>query len=124
MLKKTHKGDVIVETKNMGEACCACRGKVVHLIVIILLIINIIIGLAVLCKSNSSWNIEEMKVGGRENMRMVKQLYNSDVYKAQQKATIQQVLQQFQNGGAQLPTVAPTQDQQQAPTDTTTPAVQ
>lgn len=40
-----------------------------------------------------------MKVGGPDNMALVKQLYNSDVYKTQQKATIEQVLGQFKNGG-------------------------
>lgn len=112
MLKKaTKKHDVIVETKKTNNTCstsCKCSW---HIILIVLLVLNLIVGIAALLKTNSPWDIETMKVGGKENMNMVKQLYNTDIYKAQQKATIEQVLQQFQQGA---------QWQVALPTDTTT----
>ena len=101
------------------DACCSspCKKNMGHVIVIVLLVINIIVGISVLCKKDASWNIEEMKVGGADNMALVKQLYNSDVYKTQQKATIEQVLGQFKNGTVPAPTgdTAPVLPTEQAP---------
>lgn len=63
-------------------------------------------------KADAVW-LETLKSGGSENFNLVKQLYSSDAYKAQQKQTLEQVLSSF---GATTGTTdeAPTA---QAPTD-------
>jgi len=45
-------------------------------------------------KADAVW-LETLKSGGSENFNLVKQLYNSDAYKAQQKQTLEQVISSF-----------------------------
>jgi protein-disulfide isomerase len=45
-------------------------------------------------KADAVW-LETLKSGGSENFNLVKQLYSSDAYKAQQKQTLEQVLDSF-----------------------------
>lgn len=46
-------------------------------------------------KQDGARAVETMKVGGKENMNMVKQLYTSDSYIAQQKTAIEQIVSQM-----------------------------
>jgi hypothetical protein len=45
-------------------------------------------------KQDSSLKLEKMKVGGHDNFIKVMQLYESDFYKEQQSAAIQQFMAQ------------------------------
>ncbi len=42
-------------------------------------------------KHDAMW-LETLKVGGKENMKMARQLYTSDIYIQQQKMTLEQIL--------------------------------
>lgn len=57
--------------------------------------INLILTLYVAFFKADAVRLEEMKSGGSENFALVKQLYQSDAYKAQQKQTLEQVLWSF-----------------------------
>ena len=119
--KVTKAPAVVVETKMISQkdACCstkgtACGGKMKCLLVPVLLVVNTVLLGYVLC---NQVNVEADRVGGRDNYKMVQQIYKSDAFKAQQKQQIQQALQQYQGGGAatqqggaaqQLPTNTPT----------------
>jgi ABC-type uncharacterized transport system permease subunit len=102
----------------MGGMSCCCKMK--HLLVPVLLVINLLLLVWLLC---NQLGVEANKVGGRENYRMVQQIYKSDAFKAQQKQQIEQALQQYQGGTAQQATTqaaqqAALQAAQQAPTVT------
>jgi hypothetical protein len=45
-------------------------------------------------KQDSSLKLEEMKVGGPQNLEKVMKLYKSDFYKEQQNSAIQQFMEQ------------------------------
>jgi len=65
-------------------------------VVIALLALNVLLlAYVAFFKHDAVW-LETMKVGGRENMGLVQQLYNSDMYKSQQTQAIQQVLSSIQ----------------------------
>jgi len=66
-----------------------------HIWLVILLAINILLTVFVIVRKDPSWNLEEMKAWWAENFSMVQQLYNSDTYKQQQKASISQFLGQI-----------------------------
>lgn len=87
---------VIVETKKHQDACCtSSHKKCFWILLIVLLLLNLIIGVLNYFRSNSAWDVEVMKVGWVENLELVKQLYEMDSYKAQQKWAIMQVLWSF-----------------------------
>lgn len=102
VFKKTVKkaSPVIVETKRHEEvSCCNHHGKKCFgILVIILLVLNLAIGVWNSLNSNSARNIEALKVWGRENLELVKKLYDMDSYKEQQKWAIMQVLNSFVGG--------------------------
>lgn len=52
-----------------------------------------------------AYSLETLKVGGRQNMKMAKQLYKSDMYKEQQSITLQQILDSM--GQVQPPVETP-----------------
>jgi hypothetical protein len=80
--------------------------------VIVLLVINVLLLVYVgFFKHDAVW-LETMKVGGRENMTLVQQLYNSDMYKTQQTQAIQQVLSSIDQQAN--PLVQPTAETQPA----------
>lgn len=61
-------------------------------VVIALLALNVLLlAYVAFFKHDAVW-LETMKVGGRENMGLVQQLYNSDMYKSQQTQAIQQAV--------------------------------
>lgn len=59
---------------------------------IVLLAINLLLLIYIGFFKKDAMRLETMKVGGAENMTLVQQLYNSDMYKSQQTQAIQQVL--------------------------------
>ena len=61
-------------------------------VVIALLALNVLLLAYVAFFKQDAVSLETMKVGGPQNMMLVKQLYNSDMYKTQQTQAIQQVL--------------------------------
>ena len=109
--KVTKAPAVVVETKKLstkdtcGMPCCA---KVTHLVAFILIVINTIMIGWILCNQTK---FEADSVGGRQNYKMVQQIYKSDAFKAAQQQQIQQALQMYQGG---------TQAVQQMPTTTDT----
>ena len=69
-------------------------------------------------KADAVW-LETLKSGGSENFNLVKQLYKSDAYKAQQKQTLEQVLGSFgATGTANAPTAQEATDEKPSETST------
>ena len=96
--KVTKSPAVMVETKKLSakDTCgMGCCGKIKHLLVAILFIVNTLLLVRILC---NQIGMEANKVGGRANYRMVQQIYKSDAFKAQQKQQIEQALQMYQGG--------------------------
>ena len=111
--KVTKAPAVMVETKKLSakDTCgMGCCGKMRHLLVPVLLVLNVLLLVRVLC---NQMNVEANKVGGRANYKIVQQIYKSPAFKAQQKQQIEQALQMYQGGGTAT-----------APTTTTQPEVQ
>ncbi len=104
--KVTKAPAVMVETKKMSakDTCSMnCCANIKHLVMFVLVIINtLMIGWILLNQTN----IESNKVGGGDNYKMVREIYKSEAFKAQQKQQIEQALQMYQGGAAaQQPTV-------------------
>jgi hypothetical protein len=100
------KPTVTVETKKIADDCCSskgdagccvpkkhCAGKV---LLVGLLVLNAVLSLTVLLRQGS---IESMRVGGSENYKMLRQVFQSEGFQAQQKQQIQQAMQMYQLGG-------------------------
>lgn len=82
-----------------------------HLIIIVLLWINLLIGLAGLLREDGAIKLEKLRAGGQENFQKIMAYYQSDVFKQQQSQNIDLMLQQ----AAQVwDTIAPSVDQAQA----------
>ena len=117
--KVTKSPAVMVETKKLSakDSCCTNMsgpcGKMKHCFMGILLIVNTIL---LACVLFHQANVEADKVGGRDNYKMVQQIYKSDSFKAQQKQQIEQALQMYQGGWAAQQAAVPT-------TTTTAPTV-
>ena len=114
--KVTKAPAVMVETKKLSakDTCdMGCCGKMKHLLVPVILVINLLLLVWVLC---NQMNVEADKVGGRANYKMVQEIYKSDSFKAQQKQQIEQALQMYQGGWAAQAGATTT-----TPTVTTTP---
>ena len=106
--KVTKAPAVMVETKKLsGKDTCGmgCCGKIKHCLVLVFLVINTLLLVWVLCHQT---NIEAAKVGGRDNYKMVQQIYKSASFKAQQKQQIEQALQMYQGGWTTQPSVTST----------------
>jgi|GEM_PF-3327546 len=91
---------VTVETKKISEEVC-CGGKMPcvpkHLVEIgfmVLTVLNTILLIALLAGQDKA---ESLKVGGDDNYKILKQIFTTDGYKAQQKQQIEQALQMFSN---------------------------
>ena len=63
----------------------------------VLLLLNLVFGVLNFMKQDSALKLEEMKVGWSVNFEKVMQLYESDFYKEQQSAAIQQFMGQSNN---------------------------
>ena len=108
------KPAAIVETKktNNTNACTLKHNNLMRLLFVVLLLWNLVFGLLVFMKQDSALKLEEMKVWWHENFEKVMELYNSDFYKQQQTAAIQQFMWQA-NAPQQVqpePQAAPTQE--------------
>ena len=79
------------------------------MVLVVLSAITVLLTLYVSFFKTDALSLETMKVGGAENMTLVQQLYNSDMYKTQQTQAIQQAVASI---------TAPTTDT----TDTATPS--
>ena len=125
LTKKTTKTPAVrVETRklpanDMCECTTPCRCSFKHLLVPVLLVLNTLLLVRVLYNQVS---LEVEKVGGRDNYKMVQEIYKSDTFKQQQAQQIQQALQLYQGNGQQAgqPVAQPAAG---TPTDTTTPVV-
>lgn len=98
--KVTKSPAVMVETKKLSakDTCgIDCCGKIKHLLIWILFVVNTLLLVWVLI---NQLTVEANKVGGRDNYRMVQQIYKSDAFKVQQKQQIEQALQMYQGGWA------------------------
>jgi hypothetical protein len=62
------------------------------LIVIALLVLNVLLGVYIAFFKHDALRLETLKAGGKENMNMAKQLYQSDIYVQQQKTTLDQIM--------------------------------
>ncbi len=87
---------VTVETKKTTKAstCIFKKAGTMKVLFILLLLGNLIFGVLNFMKQDSALKLEEMKVGGHDNFVKVMQLYESDFYKEQQNAAIQQFMAQ------------------------------
>jgi hypothetical protein len=107
--KVTKTPAVMVETKRLSaKDTCGIDycGKIKHLLVLILVVLNTIMIGRILC---NQMKLEADRVGGKDNYKMVQQIYKSDAFKAAQQQQIQQALQMYQGGVQdvqQLPTTA------------------
>lgn len=99
--KKSH---VVVETKKTDsckvewECNCGCKCKCcMKTVIMILLLINLVLAIIVCVRSftRSAWTLETAKVGWKENMEKVIQLYKSDYYVSTQKDSIDAYLAQI-----------------------------
>lgn len=112
--KKVTKAPAVrVETRKLpAKDTCDCVGSrpccsYKHLLVPVLLVINTLLLIWVLV---NQVNIEAGKVGGRDNYKMVQEIYKSDSFKQQQAQQIQQALQLYQgNGQAPAEGITPTE---------------
>lgn len=87
------KPNVVVETKKTKSAS-GCSFKwfewFMKILILVLLLWNLLISALSFVKKDWAIELEELKVWGSENFEKVIELYNSDMYKAQQKAAIEQ----------------------------------
>ena len=105
--KVTKAPAVVVETKKLStkDACgMSCCTKITHLVAFILIVVNTLMIGWILC---NQMKLEADRVGGRQNYKMVQQIYKSDAFKTAQEQQIQQALQMYQ-GGAQAVQQMPT----------------
>jgi protein-disulfide isomerase len=72
----------------------------IHSIIIILLILNIIIGIAWLLKEDGAIKLEKLRAGGKENFAAIMDFYKSDNYKQQQAENIPSLLKQMEQSGS------------------------
>ncbi|MCF7835198.1 DsbA family protein [Candidatus Gracilibacteria bacterium] len=73
-----------------------------HWLIVALLAVNVLLTIFVIVRKDPAVQLEELKAGGAENFAMVQELYSSDSYKLQQKATISQFLDSIK-GESNLP---------------------
>lgn len=87
--------------------CCGTPmcWKIKHLLTCILLLLNTILLVWILC---NQVGIEAKRVGGRDNYKMVQQIYRSPAFKEQQRQQIEQVLQVYQGGVTNITTPSTT----------------
>ena len=108
------KPSVIVETKKTTKAstCIFKQEWTIKILFVLLLLWNLVFGVLNFMKQDSALELEEMKVGGHDNFVKVMQLYESNFYKEQQSAAIQQFMGQAnqpaqQQAAPQIENLAP-----------------
>jgi len=82
-----------ISTQDSCSSACSCTSKGILLLGILLLNTLLIVFLLV-----QQSNVEAQRVGGRENYKMVKQIYKTEAFKTSQKQQIEQALQMYQWG--------------------------
>jgi hypothetical protein len=96
---------VTVETKKVDDCCdsksSCCMPAKCHGFKSVQFILIVLNTLTLICIAYNQRNIESMRVGGKQNYGMVKQIYQSEGFKAQQKQQIEQALQMFQKPAAE-----------------------
>ncbi len=113
----TSKPTVTVETKKISssDACCSTNSCCVftkHFFMIVLLVVNTILLALVLVNQS---RMESLRAGGKENYALLKQVFETEGYKMQQRQQLEQALQilsqpQQETPVAEMPTVgAPTE---------------
>ncbi len=87
---------VTVETKKTTKShgCIMKSEWFMKWLFMVLLLLNLVFGVLNFMKQDSALELEEMKVGWSANLEKVMQLYESDFYKEQQSAAIQQFMAQ------------------------------
>lgn len=91
-IKSVAKPNVVVETKKTKKwKTCT---SLMTILFVVLLLLNLVFGVLNFMKQDSSLELEKMKVGWQENFEKVMELYESDFYKQQQTAAIQQFMMQ------------------------------
>jgi hypothetical protein len=100
----TKKPAVMVETRKISAHDTSCAMNIKQIVLWFLVILNT---LMVVCILFNQFKIEADRVGGRENYKMVKQIYKTDAFKTSQEQQIQQALQMYE-GGLQDMQVTPT----------------
>lgn len=99
---------ITVETKKISnlEPCCttpaSCCRIWKHFFMIILLIANTVLLSLVLINQT---NMEALRAGGSENYGLLKQVYQTEWYKAQQKQQLEQALQILSQPQQAMPSV-------------------
>jgi len=113
--KKTFKTPAVrVETRKLSnqDACSTSScSKMKAILVLILLLLNTVLIVFVLVRQTS---IEAERVGGKANLKMVKEIYKTDMFKQQQTQQIQEALQMYQwamQDMQQMPMMMPETDQ-------------
>lgn len=92
------KTTVTVQTKKMPDTDCCASKKDSHcsytwIFMILLLILNVLLTFMVLYQQR---NIESMRVGGMQNYKLLRKVFESEGFKNHQKQQIQQALQMYQ----------------------------
>jgi protein-disulfide isomerase len=94
------------------------KNKNLRYLFVVLIVLNFLMLVYVSFFKNDALSLETLKAGGRDNIKLAKELYNSDVYKQQQAQAINQFLDSIKWADQQVPTNTAT-----TPTDATTPIV-
>lgn len=81
-----------------------------NIMMVSLLALNALLGIYIAFLKPDAYALETLKVWGRENMKMAKQLYSSDTYKQEQKSTLQQILGSMGQAAPTEEVAAPTLD--------------
>lgn len=76
------------------------QNETTKIIIIALLVLNILFGVYIAFIKPDAYSLETLKVWGKENMNMATQLYKSDMYKDQQKSTLEQILGSMNQGAS------------------------
>ncbi len=94
---------IVKENAIKKDACSASHCKRTSLLIVILLLINTALLLIVAFKTTSHKalfsamdDFEAMRVGGKENHQIMKEIYKLDAYKQDQKNRLQATLQALQ----------------------------
>ena len=73
------------------------QNDITKVAIVALLVLNILLGAYIAFLKPGAYSLEILKAGGKENMNMATQLYKSDMYKDQQKSTLEQILGSMDN---------------------------
>ncbi len=75
--------------------------KTMKMVFVAILALNLLLGIYVAFFKHDALRLETLKVGGRDNMKLAVQLYESDTYIQQQKSTLAQILGSMWTAGTE-----------------------